>query len=326
MLDHYSKRKDYKPNEALYTLVINQLAQAKSFDAIEHVMERVKAESNRYPLSDAFFYNLIKIYGNMAGRITQAIHTLFDMPHYNCWPTVKTFNFVLNLLASAKLFDVLHDIYISAPKLGVEIDACCLNILVKGLCENGNLDAAFSVLDEFPKQNCRPNVRTFSTLMHGLCEHGRIEEAFELVRRMEEYGVEADTIMFNILISGLRKRGRVEEGMELLERMKREGCYPNAGSYQEVLYGLIDKGMYVEAKGVAGGMISEGMSPSFVSFKKLIHGFCGKMAVEDLDWVLKQMVQQGFVPKMMMWMEIVQCVLSGNSTCISSRISEIVSS
>ncbi|TXG66637.1 hypothetical protein EZV62_007912 [Acer yangbiense] len=325
VLNQYSKRKDYKPNEALYTLVINQLAQAKSFDAIDHVMERIKAE-NKCRLSDGFFYNVIKIYGNMAGRIRKAIDTLFDMPSYNCWPTVKTFNFVLNLLVSAKLFDYVHEIYLSAPKLGIEIDACCLNILVKGLCENGNLQSAFYVLDEFPKQNCRPNVRTFSTLMHCLCEQGKIEEAFGLLQRMEEDGVDADTITFNILISGLRKQGRVKEAMELLERMKLKGCHPNPGSYQEVLYGLLDKAMYVEAKELAGRMIYEGMSPSFVSFKKLIHGFCREMSAEDLDWVLKRMVKQGFVPKMGMWREIVQCVLSRNNTCISSNISEIVNS
>ncbi|KAH7543940.1 hypothetical protein JRO89_XS15G0067400 [Xanthoceras sorbifolium] len=326
VLNQYSKRKDYKPNEALYTLIINQLAQSKSFDAIENLMETIKAE-NRCRLSDDFFYNVIKIYGNMAGRIAKAIDILFDMPcYYNCWPTVKTFNFVLNLLVSAKLFDVVHEIYMSAPKLGIEIDACCLNILVKGLCENGNLESAFYVLDEFPKQNCKPNVRTFSTLMHGLCEQGKIEEAIGLLQRMEQEGVDADTITFNILISGLRKQGRVEEGMELLERMKLKGCYPNSGSYQEVLYGLLDKAMYVEAKQLARLMIRDDMSPSFVSFKKLIRGFCSEMSVEDLDWVLKWMVKQGFVPRMGMWREIVQCVLSGNNTCISSSISEIVNS
>lgn len=325
VLDQYSKRRDYKPNEALYSLVINQLAKAKSFEAIDHVMETVRAEKGKYPLSDAFFYNVIKIYGNVGGKIRKAIDILYDMPRFNCWPSVKTFNFVLNLIVSAKVFNVVHDVYLSAPRLGVDIDACSLNILIKGLCENGNLEGAFYVLDEFPKQNCKPNVRTFSTLMHGLCELGRIDEAFELVRRMEEYGVEADTVMFNILISGLRKQGRVEEGAELLERMKGEGCYPNAGSYQEVLYGLLDKGMYVEAKGVVSGMIREGMSPSFVSFKKLIHGFCMKMDVEDLDWVLKQMVQQDFVPRMGMWREIVRCVISGNSCSVSDRISELIS-
>ncbi|KAE8124607.1 hypothetical protein FH972_019473 [Carpinus fangiana] len=320
LLDRYAKRKDYKPNEALYTLVINKFVQANMFDAIEDVMQRIKAQKHCCRLSDEFFYNVIKIYGNVAGRISNATDTLFDMPKYNCWPSVKTFNFVLNLLVSAKMFDVVHEVYMGAPKLGIEVDACCLNILIKGLCECGKLEAAFQVLDEFPKQRCKPNVRTFSTLMHSLCECGRVEEAFELFERMEKEGICPDTITFNILISGLRKEGRVEEGKELLERMKHKGCYPNSGSYQEVLYGLLDSKKFVEAKEFTGGMILEGLSPSFVSYKLLVRGLCKKNLLGDVDWVLKQMVRQGFVPKRGMWKRILRSMFPGKSRC-SSNIS-----
>ncbi|KAJ9128749.1 hypothetical protein P3X46_034510 [Hevea brasiliensis] len=323
--NQYSKRNDYKPNEVIYTLVINQLAQAKNFDAIEDIMQRIKLEKS-CRLSNDFFYNVIKIYGHLAGRIKKAIETLLDMPKgYNCWPTVKTFNLVLNLLVSAKLFNVVHEIYVKAPVLGVEIDACCLNILIKGLCENGDLEAAFYVLDEFPKQRCRPNVRTFSTLMHYLCGKGEVNKAFGLLERMEIEGIDVDTISFNILISGLRKQGRIEEGMELLETMKLKGCEPNLGSYQEVLYGLLDVEKFKEAKEFMSMMICEGNSPSFVSYKKLIHGLCKEKLIRDVDWVLKQMVKQGFVPKMGMWRQVLGSIFSGTNASNCIRISQIVS-
>ncbi|XP_057949633.1 pentatricopeptide repeat-containing protein At3g14580, mitochondrial [Malania oleifera] len=318
VFDQVSKRRDYKPNEALYTLVISKLGQAKKFDEIEDLMGRIKVEK-RCRLTDDFFYNIIKIYGNVAGRINRAIETLFDMPNFGCWPTVKTFNFVLNLLVSTKQFDVVHDVYLGASQLGVEIDACTLNILIKGLCGCGDLDAAFYVLDEFPKQRCVPNERTFSTLMHGLCENGRLEEAFGLLERMEREGIEPDTITFNILISGLRKRGRVGEAIELLDKMRLKGCHPNSGSYQEVLYGFLDTQKFVEAKDLMYRMISEGVGPSFVSYKLLIHGLCDQKLLGDMNWVLKQMVDQGFIPKMGMWKRILQSMCLGNSSynCIS---------
>ncbi|KAF5814370.1 putative tetratricopeptide-like helical domain superfamily [Helianthus annuus] len=131
------------------------------------------------------------------------------MPGYGCWPTAKTFNFVLNLLVNTRNFDVIHEVYVSAGSLGVEIDVCCLNIMIKWLCKNGDVDAARQVFDEMPKQGCRPNVRTFSALVHGLCENNHVEEAFSLLAKMESEGVEPDTILMNILISGLRKHSRV---------------------------------------------------------------------------------------------------------------------
>ncbi|KAF7836828.1 pentatricopeptide repeat-containing protein [Senna tora] len=309
VLELYSKRKDYKPNEAFYVSIILKLGHAKMFDAIDNLMRRIKLERN-CRLSDDFFHNVIRVYGNMAGRINRAVETLFDMPNYHCWPSVKTFNFVLNLLVSAKLLDEAHEVYTSAPKLGVEIDACCLNILIKGLCDCGKLEAAFHVLDEFPKIKCEPNVRTFSTLMHALCEKGKVDDAFVLLDRMERDRIWPDTISFNILISGLRKQGRVEEGKELLEKMQLKGCNPNASSYQEVLYGLLDAERFDEAKHLMNGMVLKGISPSFVSYKKMIEGLCKNNIEGDVDWALRQMVQQGFAPKMGMWKQIVRSMVS----------------
>ncbi|KAK9937680.1 hypothetical protein M0R45_014455 [Rubus argutus] len=316
-LDHYSKRKDYKPNEALYTLLIDKLAQAHLFEAVDDVMDRIKAERN-CRLSDDFFRGVMKAYGNVGGRIKKAIQTLYDMPSFGCWPTVKTFNFALHLLVSTKMFDVVHEVYLVAPKLGIEIDACCLNIIIKGLCESGKWDNALKVLDEFPKQKCEPNALTFSTLMHGLCVNGKVDDAFGLLKRMENEGIDPDTITFNILIAGLRKQRRYDEGIKLLEQMKLKGCAPNPASYQEVLYCLLDAQRFAEAKQFMIRMISKRASPSFVSYKTLIQGLCKENMVEDLDWVLRQMIRQGFIPKMGMWKQIIRSVFSKSNHCCVS--------
>lgn len=311
-----SSRKDYRPNESLYATLINKLALARNFDGIDTLMQRIKVE-RKCRLSDGFFRNVIKIYGHSAGRINKAIETLFDMPNYKCWPSVRTFNFVLNLLVSTKQFEVVHEVYMGASKLGVEIDACCLNIIIKGLCECGKVDAAYKVLDEFSEQKCRPNVRTFSTIMHGLCQRGRVDEAFTLLERMETEGVELDAVVFNILISGLRKQGRVAEGFDLFDRVMLKGCNPNPGTYLEVLYCLLDAKRFYEAKSFLRRMIEKGINPSFESYKLVIQGFCGENLVEDVEWALRQMVGHGFVPKMGMWKQIVQCILSDKHGIIS---------
>eukprot|EP00268_Persea_americana_P034742 TRINITY_DN34362_c2_g1_i2.p1 TRINITY_DN34362_c2_g1~~TRINITY_DN34362_c2_g1_i2.p1 ORF type:complete len:379 (+),score=63.40 TRINITY_DN34362_c2_g1_i2:210-1346(+) len=289
VFEKLSNRKDYKPNEPLYSVMIQKLAHARKFDAIEGLFARIKTENCR--LSDEFFYRIIKIYGNVVNNPEQAIKILFRMPDFRCWPSVKTFNFVLNMLVCAKQFDVIHEVYLGAPRLGVTIDACCFNILIKALCQLDKLDAAFALLHEFPKQNCRPNTKTYSTLMHGLCKNDRVNEAFELFDRMEKEDCYPDTITFNILISGLCKQGRVDEAMDLLHQMKLKGCSPNSGSYQAVLYGLLGCEKFVEAK-----------------------DFIDRMHSEDL--ALKQMVHQGFVPRMGTWKKILGSMSLRNDSCL----------
>ncbi|PNX87795.1 pentatricopeptide repeat-containing protein mitochondrial-like, partial [Trifolium pratense] len=250
------------------------------------------------------------MYAHKANRIDKAIETLFDMPNYGTWPSSKTFNFVLNLLVNNKLYDTVLDVYLSATKLGFEIDACCLNIMIKGLCKRGELEGAFKVFDEFPKLGIQRNERTFCTLMHGLCEKGMVDEAFELLERMQKEKICVDVMVFNVLINGLRKKGKIDEAIEVLEVvMMRNGCYPNESSYQHVLYGLIDFKRFEEGKRVVEKMILKGFVPSYDSFKGLVLGFCREGLVEEVDWGVKGMVRMGFVPRMGMWRQIVKCVV-----------------
>ncbi|WOL03258.1 pentatricopeptide repeat-containing protein [Canna indica] len=301
-----ASRMDYKPSEALYSLLIDKLAYSRKFSYIEYLLERAKDENCK--LSDEFFYRLIKMYGNVANYPDKAINMLIGMPEFNCWPNIKTFNYVLNMLVNGRHFEVIHEVYLSAPRLGVILDTCCFNILIKGVCQCGKVDAAFSLLDEIPKQGCRPNATTYSTIMYYLCKHGRVSEASDLCERMQKNGCSPDTITFNILISGLCKQGKVTEGMEMLRTMKLKGCYPNSGTYQVLLYGLLSAKKFMEAKNFMGIMTSEGIKPSFSSYKLIIDGLCRENLLTDAGMVLEQMVDQGFVPRMGTWKMILTCM------------------
>lgn len=305
IFDHISKRKDYKPNESLFTVIVAKLGEAKNFAAIDDILKMIKTQKNCH-ISDEFFYNVIKVYGNLGGLNKRVIETLYDMPEYNCWPSTKTFNFVLNYLVCSKQFDMIYEVFLGATKLGVEIDACTLNILIKGLCKCGRLEDAYQVLDEFPKQKCKPNKMTFSTIMHCMCEKGMVDEAFGLIKRMEKERVSPDAVTFNILVSGLQKQGRIEESMELLDRMRLMGCEPNKGTYQEILYGLLKSKRYVDAKKFVHMMRYKALIPSFLSYKLLVLGLCEENMLRDVDWVLKSMVSVGFVPRMGMWRSVVK--------------------
>lgn len=301
-----SGRMDYKPREALYSLLVDRLAYARNFHAIDDLLERAKAE--KCILTDEFFYKVIKIYGNVASHPEKAIATLLRMPDFRCWPMVRTFNCVLNMLVCTRKYEAIHEVYLSAPKLGITLDTCCFNILIKGQCQWGNLDAAFSLLNEIPKQGCRPNATTYSTIMHFLCKNGRVSDAFELCEKMEAEGCYPDTVTFNILISGLCKQKKLGKAMELLSAMQLKGCYPNSDTYQAIVYGFLDSKKYVEAKDFMGLMISKGWNPSFLSYKMTIEGLCSEKLLDDVDLVLKQMVHQGFVPRMGTWVKILKCM------------------
>ncbi|XP_058738109.1 pentatricopeptide repeat-containing protein At3g14580, mitochondrial-like [Vicia villosa] len=305
----YSSRKDYNPTQPFCISLITKLAQSHQFSIIDSLLKSLQPHQ-KHRFTQDFFFHLIKLYAHKANRIDKVLETLFMMPSFSSYPTSKTFNFVLNLLVNNKLHDVVFNLYSSASKLGFEIDACCLNIIIKGLCKQGEMKAAFKVFDEFPKLGIQRNERTFCTLIHGLCEKGDVDEAFELLEVMKREKVCVDVMVYNVLICGLRRKGRVDEAKEVLEDgMMRNGCYPNESSYQHVLYGLIDMKRFGEAKEVVKKMVLKGFVPSFDSFKGLVFEFCKEGLVGEVEWGVRGMVRMGFIPRMGMWRQIVKCVV-----------------
>jgi pentatricopeptide repeat protein len=301
-------RRDYKSSEVLYSLMIDKLACARRFSDVEELLARARAEKFRF--SDEFFYRLVKMYGNVANHPQKAMDTLFAMPKYNCWPSTKTFNYVLHMLVCKRQYEVVHEVYMSAPKLGVTLDTCCFNILVEGLCQFGKFDEAVSLLHEMLKQGRLPNVTTYSTLMHFLCQHGQVDNAFDLFERMQEQDTAADTVVYNILTSGLCRNGRVIEAFDLFRSMMTsEGCFPNSGTYQVLLDGLIRSKKFEEAKNLVSMMSAEGVKPSFQSYKLLIDGLCSADCLDDARLVLMQMVDQGFIPRMGTWTKLLTSML-----------------
>lgn len=324
-LDHYAARKDYKPTEPLFALVLSRLAHARLFRDTDAVFARATADRNLCRLSDAFFRQAIWALGGAIGRAERAVEILFDMPgKYGAWPSSETFASVLDLLVSARMFDAVCEVFVAAPRLGVEIDSRCLNVMVKGLCECGQLDNAVQVLDEFPQLNCEPDGATFMTLMRHFCARGRIYEAVGLFKRMDREGIEPDTAAFNVLIAGLGKRGRVDEGAALLEAMRLEGCEPDGESYHAVFSGLVAAGRFVKAKELVREAAAKGVIPSFSAYKRLIRGLCREDRMEDVDWVLEEMTRQGFVANLGVWTEILEIMFAGKSNHKCDSFEEII--
>ncbi|KAK7401716.1 hypothetical protein VNO78_13415 [Psophocarpus tetragonolobus] len=307
----YTSRYDFLPSESLCITLISKLALSHHLHPILSLHQTLLTHPR--PFSDNLFYALIKAYAHSFHRIDIALHTLHHMPS----PSTRTFNFLLNVLVNLRLHDAARHLFLHAPRLGVPLDACTLNILIKGLCARGHLNAAFGVLGEFQGLGCQATARTYATLMKGLCEMGRVEEAFGLLEKMESGGVDADVAVFNILIGGLRKLGRVDEGWRVLEGMLGKGVSPNAVTYNEVLSGLVQNGRFHEGKDLVENMGFKGFLPSFGAYKALVLGFSDNERLQELEWVLRDMVRKGFVPRMGMWRKIVKCLVQKEENSLS---------
>uniref|UniRef100_J3M4V7 Pentacotripeptide-repeat region of PRORP domain-containing protein n=2 Tax=Oryza brachyantha TaxID=4533 RepID=J3M4V7_ORYBR len=119
---------------------------------------------------------------------------------------------------------------------GITVGREVYNAMIAGFCENeGDLDAAFAVLDDMQKDRCKPDAVSYNTLVGGLCKMGRWRDASELV-----------------------------------EDMPRRGCRPDVVTYRRLFDGICDAGELGEARKVFDEMIFKGFAPSMVSVRKFV--------------------------------------------------------
>eukprot|EP00252_Welwitschia_mirabilis_P011636 TRINITY_DN2595_c0_g1_i3.p1 TRINITY_DN2595_c0_g1~~TRINITY_DN2595_c0_g1_i3.p1 ORF type:complete len:436 (-),score=67.28 TRINITY_DN2595_c0_g1_i3:136-1443(-) len=305
-----SQRRDYVPDEAVFKSVIHKYVREGQFNEIDGIILRMKKECCKF--SDSFFRNLIRIFSNKAGNPKKALRIFLAMRDFQCFPSVKTFNFVLNMLVSSNDYETVHKLYLEAPNMAISPDICTFNILIKALCQMGKLDAAFSLLSEIPQQGLSANNTTYGTLMKYLSSSGKSEEVIKLFEKMVESGCNPDTANYNILISALSKEGRFEDAHNVLDEMKAKRCKRNSGSYHALLYGLLHNQMYQDGKELMHEMLLKKCLPGRSSYKSLVSGFCVKDNVDEATRMLKASLKRGIVPKMGTWNFLVRAVIGKN--------------
>ncbi|XP_058095308.1 pentatricopeptide repeat-containing protein At3g14580, mitochondrial isoform X2 [Magnolia sinica] len=255
-----SERKDYKPNEALYSLMIEKLARARNFDAIEEILGRIKSENCR--ISEEFFYRLIKLYGNVASNPEQAIKTLFRMPDFHCWPTIKTFNFILNMLVNAKQFDVIHE--------GCKPNTKTYSTLMHSLCKHDRVSEAFELLERMEKKGCHPDTITFNILISGLCKQRKVAEGLELLHKMKLKGCKPNSGSYQTLLYGLLSSGDFVKAKHFVSQMLSEGIFPSFLSYKLLIDGLCNQNLLNDVDFVLKQMVHQGFIPRMGTWKKIL--------------------------------------------------------
>ncbi|EOA18486.1 hypothetical protein CARUB_v10007033mg [Capsella rubella] len=131
------------------------------------------------------------------------------------------------------------------------------NILIRGFCFAGNLDAALRFFDRMEKKGCLPNVVTYNTLIGGYCKLRKIDDGFELLRSMLLKGLEPNLISYSVVINGLCREGRMKETSFVLTEMNEKG-HCKEGNFHQALV------MHAE-------MLRHGLSPSVITYTSLIH-------------------------------------------------------
>jgi heat shock factor-binding protein 1 len=145
--------------------------------------------------------------------------------------------------------------------------------------------------------NLTPNVFTYNAVIRLLCELGEVDEAYNILNEMATCGEMPDIWSYNTLLNAHCKLKEVNKALRLISKMDKESCLPDRHSYNMILKMLVSVGRVDRAIEVWNGMEKRGFHPGAATYAVMIHGLsCKKGRAEEACSYFLRMVDEGIPP------------------------------
>ncbi|KAL7238172.1 hypothetical protein ACSBR2_004303 [Camellia fascicularis] len=168
----------------------------------------------------------------------QSLFCFIEMIEKGLVPSSNSFNAFLACLLRSNNFEKAWWVF-KDMRGRVVMDVYSFGVMIKGCCENGDLNRAFEVLAQLEDLGLCPNVVIYTTLIDGCCKSGDINRAKKLFNEMGELGLVAGQFTYTVLINGFFKKGFKKDGFELWEKMNLDGVSPNIYTYNSIMKSIV---------------------------------------------------------------------------------------
>ncbi|KAH1114750.1 hypothetical protein J1N35_008128 [Gossypium stocksii] len=202
---------------------------------------------------------------------------------------------VMRRLANARRFSEAIEVFRRIEELGVEKDVMALNGLLDALVKGDGVEHAFEAFVEL--KECIPlNSSTFNILVHGFCKARRLSDARKILNEMNEHGFRPCTVSFTCFIEAYCREKDFRNVDAILDEMKEKGCRPNAVTYTIIMHARGKAGEIGKALEVYEMMKKDSCLPDSAFYSSLIFILSKAGRLKDADEIFKDMVKQGVKP------------------------------
>lgn len=103
IFDYAAYHPNFRHSYAFYFTLILKLGWSKYFSLVDDLLLRIRVEFQNYTISLALFSHLIKIYDE-ANQPQKALRVFYTMVEFDCKPSIKHLNRILQILFSHQNF------------------------------------------------------------------------------------------------------------------------------------------------------------------------------------------------------------------------------
>jgi len=137
------------------------------------------------------------------------------------------FGSILKGYGRLKRMDRVWAVFKEMASHGVDPSVANFNAVINACAANNQVEEIEGLLGEMQARRLQPNLITYSTVIKGLCQKGNMDTAFSVFEDLKASpGVKPDEIVYNTMLDGCAGAGLLSEGELLFEEMKKNGVAP----------------------------------------------------------------------------------------------------
>ncbi|KAK4368341.1 hypothetical protein RND71_012133 [Anisodus tanguticus] len=307
----YSNITRFRTKTGIYESTVHRLVSAKKLKWVEEILEHQK-QYRPDITKESFNARLISLYGK-SGLFKNAQKVFDEMPERS----LKSVNALLGACVNSKKYDELETLFEELPeKVKVKRDVVTYNIMIKGLCDKGELDKARGLVYEIEKNGLKPDLVTFNTILGAFYMNGKFDDGEKMWDLMVSKDVKPDIRSYNVKLVGLMNEDKESEAVKLVGELGSFELKPDVFTYGALIRGYCEKGNLEEANKYYVELVKSKSAPTKAIFASVISSACKK---GDSDWVL-ELCKDVFKWKCHVNVDLLQGVVDG--LVKSSRIQE----
>jgi len=155
---------------------------------------------------------------------------------------------VLKGFSHQKRFDRVWAVYKEMIAQGLEsqFSSVTYNTLIDACSRCGEVSHTPRILEDMTRQGIEPNLVTYSVVLKGLCQDNQLDKAFELMETMKKSRhAKPDELAYNTLLDGCARQCLYQRGMQVFAMMEAEGTRPSNFTLS-ILVKLANRGKKLE--------------------------------------------------------------------------------
>ncbi|GFY94330.1 hypothetical protein Acr_09g0007760 [Actinidia rufa] len=225
-------------------------------------------------IADTVSWNILIRWLSENVRINKALEFLCRMIVSSYVPDSTTYSAVVVGKCRLHKYKDALDLFHHACAKSWVLDCSSYAELVDCLSRSGMIQAA-EVFHYMSNYRCALRSSSFIMLIKGLCETGNVDRAIRLLPSAYYSGTSCSTAMYNTIMLGLSESGKVNDLLVVLSRMLTEGCTLDGETYCTLIESMIAVGRTEDCIVFFNLMAGEGLSPDSETLSNLL-SYLGK--------------------------------------------------